>query len=131
MKKKSILLIISIIIITLIIILLNYDNILKWRYNIAVKNKNCEKIYNIVDIEKGKFLAKEKYVEQCKLKINDYNNSKIQVKNHKIKDNLVKVYNNVIFYIPSDSNFYLDNKLISDDFVNDVKNIYNIFTFDK
>lgn len=130
MKKKTILLIISIVII-LLIVFLNYDNILKWRYNTAVKHKNCEKIYNLVDIEEGKYLTKEKYIEQCELKIDNYNNYDIQVENHKIKDNIVNVYNNIIFYIPSDSNFYLDNKLISNDFVSDENNIYNIFTLDK
>jgi len=131
MKKKYLLLIILIIIIISIIILLNYDNILKWQYNTALKNKNCEKIYNIVDIEKGKYLTKEKYIEQCKLKIDNYNNYEIKVENHKIKDNLVNVYSNIIFYIPSDSSFYLNNKLVSENFVSDEKNIYNIFTIDK
>ena len=97
----------------------------------AVKNKNCEKIYNIVDIEKGKYLTKEKYIEQCELIINDYNNYEIEVENHKIKNNLVNVYNNITFYVPTDSKFYLDNKLISEGFVSDENNIYNIFTFDK
>ena len=85
MKKESILFVFSIVIIILLIIILNYDNILKWRYNTAVKNKDCEKIYNIVDIEQGKYLTKEKYIEQCKLKINSYNNNDIKVENHKIK----------------------------------------------
>lgn len=131
MKKKSILWTISIIIIILLIILLNYDNILMWRYNLAVKNKDCEKVYDIVDIEQGKYLTKEKYVTQCKLKIENYNNDEIKVENHKIKDNIVKVYTNLTFYIPSDSRFYLDDKLVSDDFIIDEQNIYNIFTFDK
>lgn len=129
MKQKIIILIILIAIL-LLMIFLNYDNILKLRYYVAVKNKNCEKIYNIVDIEDGKYLTKEKYIEQCKLKINDYDNYNIQVENHRIKDDIVKVYNNVVFSIPVDSNFYLDNKLITDNFVSDENNIYNIFTFD-
>lgn len=115
----------------LLIILLNYDNILMWRYNLAVKNKDCEKIYNIVDIETGKHLTKEKYIEQCKLKIENYNNDEIKVEKHKIKDNIVNVYNNITFFIPSDSSFYLDDKLVSDNFISDEQNIYNIFTFDK
>lgn len=131
MNKKYGLGIISIIVVIIIIVLLNYDNILKWRYNKAVKNKDCEKIYSIVDIEKGKYLTKEKYIEQCKLKINGYTNYDIILENHKIKDNLVNVYNNIVFYIPSDSNFYLDNKLVSSNFVSDENNIYNIYTFNK
>ena len=130
MKKKTIFLITSIITIMLLIILLNYDNILKWRYSLAVKNKNCEKIYNIVNIDKGKYLTKEKFVEQCKLKINNYNNE-ITVEKHKIKNNIVKVYNNISFYIPSDSSFYLDNQIISDNFIGAENGVYNIFTFDK
>lgn len=130
MKKKTIFLITTIITIMLLIILLNYDNILKWRYSLAVKNKNCEKIYNIVNIEKGKYLTKEKFVEQCKLKINNYNNE-ITVEKHKIKNNIVKVYNNISFYIPADSSFYLDNKVISDNFISAENGVYNIFTFDK
>ena len=59
MKRKTAILI-FLIIITFLIIFLNYDNILKWRYNMALKNKNCEKIYNIVDIEEGEYLTKEK-----------------------------------------------------------------------
>lgn len=131
MKKEYILLVFSIVIIILLIIILNYDNILKWRYNTAVKNKDCEKIYNIVDIEQGKYLTKEKYIEQCKLKINSYNNNDIKVENHKIKDDIVKVHTNITVYIPSDSRFYLDNELVSNVFSIDEKNIYNIFTFDK
>ena len=131
MKKKALLLTIIIVVIAIIIILLNYDNILKLRYNKAVKNKDCEKIYDMVDIEDGKYLTKEKYIEQCKLNIENYKNYEIKIKNHKIKDNLVKVYNNINIYVPSDSKFYLDNKLISDNFASDDKNIYNIFTFDK
>lgn len=130
MKRKTAILII-LIIITFLIIFLNYDNILKWRYNIAIKNKDCEKIYNIVDIEEGEYLTKEKYIEQCELKINDYNDYEIEIENHKIKNNIVNIYNNITFYIPSDSNFYLDNKLISNNFASDENNIYNIFTIDK
>lgn len=97
----------------------------------ALKNKNCEKIYKIVDIEEGEYLTKEKYIEQCELKINNHNNSEIEIENHKIKNNLVKVYNNITFYVPSDSDLYLDNKLISNPVVSDENNIYNTYIFDK
>lgn len=131
MKKKNVFWIVLIIVIILLMLFLNYDNILKWRYNLAVKNQDCEKIYNIVDIESGKYLTKEKYIEQCKLKISNYNNNEIQVEKHKIKDNIVNVYNDIKVYIPSDSSFYLDNKLINDNYIEDEKGVYNIFTFDK
>jgi len=130
MKRKTIFLII-IILVAFLIIILNYDNILKWRYNTAIKNKNCEKIYNIVTPEEGEYLTKENFIKQCKLKIDNYSNYEIEIEDHKIKNNLLNVYNNIKIYIPSDSDFYLDNKLITKDFISDENNIYNIFTFDK
>lgn len=132
MKKREIFFIIAIIILTAVLILfLNYDNILKWQYERAVKNKDCEKIYDMIEVEVGKYLSKEKYISQCKLKISDYKNYEIKVENHKIKNDIVNIYNNITFYIPSDSDFYLDDRLINDNFIIDDKNIYKVFTIDK
>lgn len=61
--KKNILFGIIIFLSVVFIIILNYDNILKFQYKKAINNKDCEKIYNIVDIESGNYLTKEKYIE--------------------------------------------------------------------
>ena len=132
MKRKNIYLLVLILLVIIgVTLFLNYDNILKWRYNRAVENQDCERIYNFIDIEENEYLTKEKYVEMCNLKINNYENKEVEVNNHKVKNEIVDVYENITLYIPSNSNFYLDNKLINTNYVSDENGIYNIFTFDK
>ena len=70
MKKITIISLI-LILVAVGMIVLNYDNILKLRYDNAVKNKDCEKIYELINIEEGKYLTKEKFINQCKINIDN------------------------------------------------------------
>lgn len=130
MKKITIISLV-LILMAVVMIVLNYDNILKLRYDNAVKNKDCEKIYELINIEEGKYLTKEKFINQCKINIDNYRDYTVEVEEHKIKNNLVKIYNNTAIYFPSDSKLYIDDKLIDEKIYNDEKNIYKIYKIEK
>ena len=102
----------------------------KLRYDNAVKDKDCEKIYELIDLEEGKYLTKEKFINQCKININDYKDYTVEIE-HKIKNNLVKIYNNASIYFPADSEIYIDDKLVEEKIYNDENNIYKIYKIEK
>ena len=129
--KRKIIIPITLIVIIVVTLILNYDNILTLRFNVAVKNNNCEKLYNLFNLENEKHLTKEKFVSQCKINLKNNKDYKANIKDHKLKNNIVKIYKNIEFIIPADSKFYLNDKLINDNKKTDDNNIYTTYKIDK
>ena len=128
--KKTIIIIVSILF-GLIAIYLGYRAIQIFNYKRAVKNNDCNKIYDMIYKEEGTYLLKSKYINACAANLPNHKNEKIEYQNHKIKNKLVNILKNIKIYVPNDSDLYLDEKIVDLDFAYDDSKLYKIYTFDK